>query len=124
VAQPDEGVTYAHKIEKAEAAIDWAQPAEAIARRIRAFDPFPGASSAVAGEVVKLWAADAVAATGGGGAPGTIEAVAPDGLHVRCGDGTLRVTQLQRAGGKRLPVADFLRGFELKPGMVFESRAS
>jgi methionyl-tRNA formyltransferase len=124
VAQPDEGVTYAHKIEKAEATIDWAQPAEAIARRIRAFDPFPGASSAVAGEVVKLWAADAMAATAGGGAPGTIEAVAPDGLHVRCGDGTLRVTQLQRAGGKRLPVADFLRGFELKPGMVFESRAS
>ena len=124
VAQPDEGVTYAHKIEKAEAAIDWSQPAEAIARRIRAFDPFPGASGVVAGEVVKLWAADAVAATAGGGAPGLIEAVAPDGLHVRCGNGTLRVTQLQRAGGKRLPVADFLRGFELKPGMVFESRAS
>ena len=60
----------------------------------------------------------------GGGAPGLIEAAAPDGLQVRCGDGTLRVTQLQRAGGKRLPVADFLRGFELKPGMVFESRPS
>jgi methionyl-tRNA formyltransferase len=124
VAQPEEGVTYAHKIEKAEAAVDWSQPAEAIARRVRAFDPFPGATGVVAGEVVKLWAADALAATAGGGAPGLIEAVAPDGLHVRCGSGTLRITQLQRAGGKRLPVADFLRGFELKPGMVFESRPS
>ncbi|MDP3761302.1 MAG: methionyl-tRNA formyltransferase [Ramlibacter sp.] len=124
VAQPEAGVTYAHKIEKAEAAIDWSQPAEAIARRIRAFDPFPGACGVVAGEVVKLWAAAAVAAPAGAGVPGLIEAVAPDGLHVRCGSGTLRVTQLQRAGGKRLPVADFLRGFELKPGMVFESRPS
>ena len=124
VAQPEEGVTYAHKIEKAEAAIDWSQPAEAIARRIRAFDPFPGATGVVAGEVVKLWAADACAATAGGGAPGLIEAVTPDGLCVRCGSGSLRITQLQRAGGKRLPVADFLRGFELKPGMAFESRVS
>jgi methionyl-tRNA formyltransferase len=123
VAQPEEGVTYAHKIEKAEAAIDWSQPAEAIARRIRAFDPFPGATGVVAGEVVKLWAADALPAAGGR-AVGLIEAVSPEGLLVRCGTGTLRVTQLQRAGGKRLPVADFLRGFELKPGMVFESRAS
>jgi len=124
VAQPQEGITYAHKIEKAEAAIDWSQPAVTIARRIRAFDPFPGASGTVAGEVVKLWAADALADTVGGNAPGLIEAVSPQGLLVRCGSGTLRVTQLQRAGGKRLPVADFLRGFELKPGMVFESRGS
>ena len=125
VAQPEEGVTYAHKIEKAEAAIDWSQPAEAIARRIRAFDPFPGATGVVAGEVVKLWAADALPVVGGT-VPGLIEAVTPEGLLVRCGTGTgtLRVTQLQRAGGKRLPVADFLRGFELKPGMVFESRPS
>ena len=123
VAQPEEGVTYAHKIEKAEAAIDWSQPAETIARRIRAFDPFPGATGVVAGEVVKLWAADALPAAGGS-APGLVEAVTPEGLSVCCGTGTLRVTQLQRAGGKRLPVADFLRGFELKPGMVFESRLS
>jgi methionyl-tRNA formyltransferase len=123
VAQPEEGVTYAHKIEKAEAAIDWSQPAETIARRIRAFDPFPGATGVVAGEVVKLWAADALPAAGCS-APGLVEAVTPEGLFVCCGTGTLRVTQLQRAGGKRLPVADFLRGFELKPGMVFESRLS
>jgi methionyl-tRNA formyltransferase len=123
VAQPEEGVTYAHKIEKAEAAIDWSQPAEAIARRIRAFDPFPGATGVVTGEVIKLWAADALPAAGGGTA-GLVEAVAPEGLLVRCGTGILRVTQLQRAGGKRLPVAEFLRGFELKPGMVFESRPS
>jgi methionyl-tRNA formyltransferase len=124
VGQPQEGITYAHKIEKAEAAIDWSQAAVTIARRIRAFDPFPGATGTVAGEVVKLWAADALMDTGEGGVPGLIEAVSPEGLLVRCGSGTLRVTQLQRAGGKRLPVADFLRGFELKPGMLFESRAS
>jgi methionyl-tRNA formyltransferase len=124
VPQPEEGVTYAHKIEKSEAAIDWSQPAEAIARRIRAFDPFPGATGAIAGEIVKLWAAQALPGAPGAGTPGRIEAVAADGLHVRCGDGVLRVTQLQRAGGKRLPVADFLRGFELKPGMMFESRPS
>jgi len=123
--QPETGVTYAHKIEKAQAAIDWSQPADAIARRIRAFDPSPGAGSAIGGEAIKLWSAAAVpcAATADSG-PGRIEAVGPAGVDVRCGDGCLRLTQLQRAGGKRLAVADFLRGFELKPGMVFESRPS
>jgi methionyl-tRNA formyltransferase len=124
VPQPGEGVTYAHKIEKAEAAIDWSQPAESIARRIRAFDPFPGATGVVAGEVVKLWSADPLPDGAGGGTPGRIESIDAGGLHVRCGSGALRITQLQRAGGKRLPVADFLRGFELKPGMVFEPRPS
>ncbi len=121
--QPDEGVTYAHKIEKVEAAIDWSQPAEAVARRIRAFDPFPGASSVLQGETIKLWAGDAVVATAGGESlPGRIQSVGPDGVDVQCGQGMLRVTQLQRAGGKRLAVADFLRGFDLKPGMTFEPR--
>jgi methionyl-tRNA formyltransferase len=121
VRQPSEGVTYAHKIEKAEAAIDWSQPAEVIARRIRAFDPFPGASSALAGETLKLWSAQALSAAQAADAPaGAIVAVSPAAVDVRCGEGLLRVTQLQRAGGKRLAVADFLRGFDVKPGMKFD----
>jgi methionyl-tRNA formyltransferase len=121
--QPDDGVTYAHKIEKAEAAIDWAQPADAIARRIRAFDPFPGATGVLAGETIKLWSGEALPGAVGDSTPGRIETVGPAGVDVRCGRGLLRLTQLQRAGGRRLPVADFLRGFDVKPGMAFEARA-
>jgi methionyl-tRNA formyltransferase len=122
VSQPEAGVTYAHKIEKAEAAIDWSEPAETIARRIRAFDPAPGASAVLQGETIKVWAADAVPSTGSSlGAPGTVLAVSAEGIAVGTGDGALRITQLQRAGGKRLPAGDFLRGFELRPGMVFDT---
>jgi methionyl-tRNA formyltransferase len=117
--QPAEGVTYAHKIEKPEAAVDWSQPAEVIARRIRAFNPAPGAGAGLQGENVKLWSARALPASAAG-VPGTIEAVAPEGIDVRCGEGLLRITQLQRPGGKRLAAADFLRGFDVKPGMAFE----
>lgn len=119
VKQPAQGVTYAHKIEKAEAAIDWAQPAAAIARRIRAFDPFPGASSVLDGETIKFWRA---ATADGRGAPGTVLASGDEGVLVACGEGALLATELQRAGGKRLPAAQFLRGFDLKPGMMFEKK--
>ncbi|AMO23092.1 methionyl-tRNA formyltransferase [Ramlibacter solisilvae] len=118
-AQPAEGVSYAHKIDKAEAAIDWAQPAAAIARRIRAFDPAPGASATLAGETIKLWAAQALP-DAGGAPPGAIVAAGPAGIDVGCTPGLLRVTELQRPGGKRLPAADFLRGFELPPGRRFD----
>jgi methionyl-tRNA formyltransferase len=116
--QPAEGVTYAHKVEKAEARIDWAQPAEAIVRRVRAFDPFPGASSELDGETVKLWAGRA---EGGapGAPPGTILAATPAGIAVAAIDSVVTLTELQRPGGKRLPAADFLRGFDVKPGQVF-----
>ena len=117
--QPEAGVTYAHKVEKAEAVIDWTQPAEVIARRIRAFDPTPGASSALAGEQLKIWRAQVVDSALAATPPGTVVAASPAGIDVRCGQGCLRITQLQRAGGKRLAVADFLPGFELKPGMTF-----
>ncbi|MES2940490.1 MAG: methionyl-tRNA formyltransferase [Pseudomonadota bacterium] len=119
--QPAEGVTYAHKIEKAEAAIDWSQPAEAIARRIRAFDPFPGASGLFQGETIKLWRADATPQARGNAAAGTIVALDAHGIAVACGAGELTVTELQRAGGRRLPAADFLRGFPLEPGQRFET---
>jgi len=119
VKQPAEGITYAHKIEKHEARIDWTLPADVLARRVRAFDPFPGASSTVGGEVVKLWAAQPRPGDAGA-APGTVLEASPQGIVVATGSGCLVATELQRPGGKRLPAADFLRGFELKAGQVFE----
>ncbi|MGJ7509559.1 methionyl-tRNA formyltransferase [Variovorax sp. GT1P44] len=116
--QPAEGVTYAHKVEKNEAQVDWTQDAATIVRRIRAFDPFPGASSALDGETVKLWAAEAQA-NSTAQPPGTVVAVAPSGIAVAAKDSNVTLTELQRAGGKRLRVADFLRGFDVKPGQVF-----
>ena len=118
VPQPEQGVTYAHKIEKAEAEIDWALPADVIERRLRAFDPFPGASSRVQGEAVKLWRGQCVADAPSAPA-GTVLAADDSGVLVACGVGALRLTQLQRAGGKRLTAADFLRGFPLTAGLVF-----
>ena len=114
--QPTEGVTYAHKIDKAEAAIDWREPAATIERRLRAFDPFPGATAALDGEVVKCWRGHVVAAVG---APGEVLAVDETGMTVACGHEALRLTELQRAGGKRLPAALFLQGKPLVAGMVF-----
>ena len=119
--QPQEGVTYAHKIEKAEAAVAWSQPAAVIERRIRAFDPFPGASAQVNDETVKVWRARALAGRGSV-EPGTIVSVDENGIGVACGDGgRLELTELQRPGGKRLPAADFLRGFPLQPGQRFSA---
>ena len=121
VPQPAAGVTYAHKIDKHEAAIDWSQPAPVIARRIRAFDPFPGAFSQLGGETLKLWRSEIDSAL-----PmidkgcGTILSANADGVRIACGAGVLRVTELQRPGGKRLAAADFLRGFALEPGMAFD----
>ena len=118
VPQPAEGVTYAAKVEKAEARIDWAQDGAAIVRRIRAFDPFPGASTELDGEVLKLWAAGARAAVVEE-RPGTVLAAGPAGIEVAAGGGVVTLTELQRAGGRRLGAADFLRGFDVKPGQVF-----
>ena len=119
-AQAAQGVTYAHKIEKAEATLDWSQLASVLERKIRAFDPFPVAASAINGEWLKVWRSHVDSAHGASpGAPGTILAVDAMGVAVACGEGVLRLTELQRAGGKRLALADFLRGFPLAPGMVF-----
>ncbi len=121
VRQADAGASYAHKIEKAEAAVDWSQPVATIERRIRAFDPFPGAVAQLGNETIKLWRSQIESCF----RPldkgcGTILSVDSDGMRVACGDGVLTLTELQRAGGKRLPVADFLRGFPLRAGQVFE----
>ena len=117
--QPAEGVTYAHKIEKHEAAIDWSLPAAVIGQRIRAFDPFPGASTECAGEVIKIWSYEIDScARLMDKRYGQILIANDTGVTVACGDGALRLTTLQRAGGKRLVASDFLRGFALQPGMV------
>jgi methionyl-tRNA formyltransferase len=117
--QPTEGVSYAHKIDKAEAAIDWTAPAAQIERRLRAFDPFPGASAVLVGESIKCWRGEVVR---GDGLPGELLAVGDDGLTVACGDDALRLTELQRAGGRRQPAAQFRQGRALSAGMVFEPR--
>ena len=120
VPQPAEGVTYAHKIEKAESEIDWSLPAHVIGQRIRAFDPFPGASTALQGEAIKVWCYEMDSCQRlSNERCGQILASGPEGVTVACGEGgALRLTTLQRAGGKRLPVADFLRGFPLPVGQV------
>lgn len=117
--QPGQGVNYAHKIEKAEAALDWSLSAEVLARRIRAFDPFPGMTVPLSHngqtETLKLWQASAEA-LGTAVAPGTVVSADETGVRVACGTGLLCLTQLQRPGGKRLGAADFLRGCPLQPG--------
>jgi methionyl-tRNA formyltransferase len=111
--QPTEGITYAHKIDKAEAAIDWAQPAAVIERRVRAFDPFPGASFSLDGEMVKLWRA--ALRPGPAGTPGQVLAAADGRLTVACGQGALDLLQLQRPGGRRIDAAAFLQA---RPGLA------
>jgi methionyl-tRNA formyltransferase len=120
VTQPTDGVSYAHKIDKAEAAIDWAEAAEVIERRVRAFDPFPVAQTTAAGEVIRCWRAELAA---GSGAPGEVLAAGEHGVEVACGTGALRLTELQRAGGKRLPAPAFLQGKPLAVGTVLGSSA-
>jgi methionyl-tRNA formyltransferase len=120
VPQPDMGVTYAHKIDKAEAALDWSQDAATLVRRVRAFNPFPGAATACAGEAVKVWTAHAVGGEAGA-VPGQVLSVGDAGIRVQTAQGALVLTGLQRAGGKRLAAGDFLRGFELREGDVFDA---
>jgi methionyl-tRNA formyltransferase len=121
--QPAEGVTYAHKIDKAEAQLDWWQPAAVLERRLRAFDPFPGATASLAGEPLKLWRGQVLAGGAAAAAPGTVLAASPQGLDVATGDGVLRLTELQRPGGKRLAAAQVLQGLAVAPGQRFEAGA-
>ena len=108
--QPEAGVTYAHKIDKAEAGIYWTQPAEQVERRIRAFDPFPGCTARMGDATIKIWRAIPAS---GSGSPGTVLTATPEGIVVACGSGALRLVELQKPGGKRLPCADFLHGCTL-----------
>jgi methionyl-tRNA formyltransferase len=119
--QPQDGATYAEKIAKHEAALDWRRPASMLARQIRAFDPFPGAFGTLDGVVVKIWAAEPVELTGDAEAGVIVESGA-EGVVVACGQGGLRLTQLQKPGGKRLPVREFLAGSPIVKGQRFELR--
>jgi methionyl-tRNA formyltransferase len=112
--QPD-GATYAPKIGKAEAWLDWSQPNHVLARRVRAFDPFPGASTELRGATIKVWRSEAVAAHISA-APGAVIDASAEGVTIACGDGALRVIQLQRPGGRRLGAREFLAGFPLRVG--------
>lgn len=115
--QPAEGVTYAAKIGKAEAAVDWTRPAIEIERAVRAFNPFPGAIATLDGTPVKLWRARAIDATG---TPGEVLLAEGAGVIVACGEGALCVTELQKPGARRMPAADFLRGMPIAAGSRFD----
>ena len=106
-AQESAAATYAAKVAKEEARIDWEASSDLIDRQVRAFDPAPGAEGAIDGESVKVWRAEPVDASG---VPGEILRADADGLVIACGTGALRILELQRAGARRLPVAEFLRG--------------
>jgi methionyl-tRNA formyltransferase len=114
--QPQEGVTYAAKISKEEAALDFSLPAQTLERKVRAFDPFPGAAAKFAGTTLKIWQARAVDASTNA-EPGTVLAAdVQRGVLVACGQGVLLLSQLQKPGGKRLASAEFLKGFALEGG--------
>ena len=121
VAQPDQGVTYAHKIEKSEAAIDWHLPADLIERRVRAFDPFPGASFQAGGELVKLWRAQALPGTPGA-RPGQVLLADEQQLQVACGQGRLALLQLQRPGGRRIDARAFMQQCPVLAGQELAER--
>jgi len=117
--QPEAGVTYAHKIEKAEGQLDWRAPAALLARRVRAFTPAPGAFFRLGAETIKCGDAYAEASRRAS-APGEVLQADAQGVVVACGEGVLRLLSLQRAGGKRLPAGDFLRGFPLQVGQILD----
>jgi methionyl-tRNA formyltransferase len=119
-SQPATGSTYATKIKKEDGKIDWNQPAEQIWNRLRAFTPWPGAFTFLQTEakpqLLKIWKAEVVERSGGAG---EILAADKSGIVVGCGQKALRILELQREGGKRLPAEQFLTGFQLKAGDKF-----
>jgi len=106
-AQREDGVAYAHKLDKAEARLDWNEPAVALARKVRAFDPWPVAEAVIDGERLRIWSAQALDADAGA-APGRVVATQRDAIDVATGAGVLRITELQREGGRRIAVRDWL----------------
>ncbi|MGH8090588.1 MAG: methionyl-tRNA formyltransferase [Rudaea sp.] len=104
--QPEAGITYAHKLEKSEARLDWNESATVLERKVRAFDPWPVAEADLAGERVRVWSAQAM--PDGGVEPGAVVAASKLGIDLACGEGALRVTRLQRAGGRIVTAADYL----------------
>ena len=121
VPQPAAGVTYAAKLDKRESWLDWARPAAELERRIRAFQPAPGCQTRSGGSGLKIHAAALGAANCGVAAPGTILALADAGIEVACGQGTLWLTRIQKAGGKAMAAAQLLPGLGLEAGQRFDS---
>jgi methionyl-tRNA formyltransferase len=114
--QPVEGVTYAEKIQKAESWLDWTGQAQALERLIRALNPTPGATARIDGVDFKIWQARVVDDARSNADPGVVSSVGPEGVVVDCGVGALRLEVMQRAGSKRLPVRELLRGMRIEPG--------
>jgi methionyl-tRNA formyltransferase len=113
VPQDPSRATYAGKISRAEAGIDWTRSNREIDRQVRAFDPFPGAQSTLQGEALKVWACEL---SDKDGEPGTVVEADEDRLLVACASGSLRLLTVQRAGGRRLSAVDFLRGTPIPTG--------
>ena len=115
-AQDDRAATYAAKLGKEEAQLDWRQPADTLARAVRAYNPVPGAWTLLDGAPLKIWAVEAVAGTG---QPGALLHADAGQLIVACGEGALALQEVQPAGSKRMPAAAFLAGRPLAPGTLF-----
>ncbi len=111
--QPAAGSTYASKLEKTEAKLDWNLPALEIDRRVRAFNPWPVAETLFAGETLRILRAHVATTVATGATPGTLLGLAEDGLHVACGDGVLAVSELQRAGKRPVSARDFANAIRL-----------
>jgi methionyl-tRNA formyltransferase len=120
-AQDDSRATYAAKVEKSEAAIDWRRTAEEIDRQVRAFDPAPGATARLAGDTLKIWSAEPVA---GRGEPGTVLEASGGRLVIAAGAGALALGTVQRPGGTRLSASEFLRGARVQAGSRLETAQS
>jgi len=116
--QPAEGATYARKIEKAEARIDWNEPAEVVERHIRAFRPAPGAVTTLDGRDIKVWRARLAENSGSKAQPGSILRADAQGIRIACKTGTLDLLELQKAGSQRMAAGDFLRGTAINAGTI------
>lgn len=117
--QPQQGASYAGKLGKSEAQINWEKDAVQVERSVRAFNPNPGAYTTLNGESLKIWKARLEDRLNG--KPGEIISVDKRGIVVACGTGAVRIEEMQKAGGQRLPVREFLSGFALKPGICFDT---
>ena len=120
-SQPEAGITYAAKIRKDEALLDFAQPATVLARKIRAFNPVPGAVAMIADTAIKIWRAEIVSRETTARSGQILAADTDSGLVIACGTDALRLTELQKPGGKRLAVGNFLQGFPISPDKLTQS---
>lgn len=114
--QPAEGITYAHKITRAEAPLDWRRSAAELDRQIRAFDPYPGAETLLAEAPLKVWKATPGSTPVEAGVPGTVIEINPEGIAIACGEGRLTLEIVQKPGGRRQPALEWARGANLTPG--------